>query len=83
MGSFSTPDNTAKPAHVLYSPRECLGVVKARVQGDPDRRLASTSYVERSNLAVRMLNSRYTRLTNSYSKRNEYHKAAIALTFLS
>jgi IS1 family transposase len=77
----STPGTTDKPAHVRYSPGECHGVIKTRVHGDPDENLMSTSYVERSNLSVRMLNRRFTRLTNSYSKRIEYHRAALALTF--
>ena len=37
--------------------------------------------MERWNLTLRMQNRRFTRLTNSYSKRIEYHRAAIALTF--
>jgi IS1 family transposase len=77
----STPGTTDKPAHVRYSPGVCKGVIKRRVHGDPDENLMSTSYVERSNLSVRMLNRRFTRLTNSYSKRIEYHRAALGLTF--
>lgn len=76
----STPSGD-NPAHVRYSPGTCAGVIKKRVHGDPDEALMSTSYVERSNLSVRMLNRRFTRLTNSYSKRLEYHRAALALTF--
>lgn len=77
----STPGNTDKPAHIRYSPGECTAVIKKRITGEPDRDLISTSYVERSNLAIRMLNRRFTRLTNSFSKRIEYHRASVALTF--
>jgi IS1 family transposase len=76
--STPTGDN---PAHVRYSPGVCKGVIKKTVAGEPDKDLISTSYVERSNLSVRMLNRRFTRLTNSYSKRIEYHRAALGLTF--
>jgi hypothetical protein len=39
----------------------------------------STSYVERSNLSVRMASRRFTRLTNGFSKKLENHAAAVSL----
>ena len=49
--------------------------------GTPDLRVASTSFVERQNLTVRMHSRRLTRLTNAYSKKPENLKAAVALHF--
>jgi hypothetical protein len=39
----------------------------------------STSYVERSNLSVRMASRRFTRLTNGFSKKLENHAATVSL----
>jgi hypothetical protein len=39
----------------------------------------STSYVERSNLSIRMASRRFTRLTNGFSKKLENHAAAVSL----
>ena len=62
-----------------YSPAKCIGCDKLREIGKPNPALISTSYVERSNLSVRMGIRRYTRLTNGYSKKIEMHVAATAL----
>lgn len=65
-----------------YSPAECLGVKKNAVTGNPDMAHVSTSYVERANLSIRMGNSRFTRLTNAFSKKIDNHLHALALFFL-
>jgi hypothetical protein len=65
-----------------YSPAECLGCRKQRIEGDPDVNHVSTSYAERNNLNVRMHSRRMTRLTNAFSKKVENHAHAMALHFL-
>jgi hypothetical protein len=49
------------------------------VSGDPNPKHASTSYVGRHNLTMRMGMRRFTRLTNGFSKKNEDHAAMVAI----
>ena len=65
-----------------YSPPVCTNIEKRRIEGNPDMRKANTSYVERSNLTMRMGNRRFTRLTNAFSKKIEKHAAMVNLFFL-
>lgn len=57
-------------AEKRYSPAECIGICKTRIEGDPDSAYISTPHVERSNLPMRMHMRRFTRLTNRPSPRS-------------
>jgi IS1 family transposase len=64
-----------------YSPAECIGARKEPVEGNPDPKHISRSYVERQNLNMRMGMRRFTRLTNGFSKKVENLAAAVSLHF--
>lgn len=70
----------AMPLARRYSPPRVTSSEKIKVAGSPNADLISTSYVERSNLTVRMTNRRFTRLTNAYSKKWRNHEASVGLT---
>ena len=65
-----------------YSTGDCIGTQRAVLQGSPDPKHISTSFVERQNLTMRMSMRRFTRLTNAFSKKIQNHEAAIALHFM-
>jgi IS1 family transposase len=65
-----------------YSPAKCNGTEKHVIQGRPDPKHISTSYVERQNLTMRMSMRRFTRLTNAFSKKIENLGHAVALHFM-
>lgn len=61
-----------------YSPARVVRIDRSIISGRRDRPV-STSYVERSNLTLRMQQRRFTRLTNGFSKKLHNHKAAVSL----
>jgi hypothetical protein len=65
-----------------FSPPVVLSEELRIIQGDPDPSNASTSYVERQNLTMRMGMRRFTRLTNGFSKKVENHAAMVALHYM-
>jgi IS1 family transposase len=62
-----------------YSPPVVVGVSTEVHCGTPAPEHISTSFVERSNLTMRMGSRRFTRLTNGFSKKLQNHKHAVAL----
>jgi IS1 family transposase len=70
---------SSESAKGRYSPAECIGCRKERIEGNPNMAHVSTSYSERANLTMRMHNRRFTRLTNAFSKKFENHAHMVAI----
>lgn len=71
-----------RPGEARYSPAVCLAANPHPVCGNPDMSHVSTSYVERSNLTMRMSMRRFTRLTNAFSKKIDNLKHSVAINFV-
>jgi IS1 family transposase len=65
-----------------YSPAKVISCRAVPITGKPETEHISTSYVERSNLTMRMSMRRFARLTNAFSKKVEHHIAALSLYFM-
>lgn len=75
--TYSVTHLAVKDAARRYSPAQVVAVEREVVSGIPAE--ISTSYVERSNLSIRMGIKRFARLSNGFSKRLENHCAAVSL----
>jgi hypothetical protein len=69
-------------AEKRYSPAQCIGIRKTRIEGNPDPNHVSTSYAERQNRTLRMSNRRFTRLTDAFSKKLSNHALSVALHYM-
>lgn len=65
-----------------YSPAKILSSTEV-IQGNPDPKHISTSYVEHLNWSVRTSCRRYTRLSNGFSRKLRNHEAAVALNYFA
>jgi IS1 family transposase len=74
--TYSVTNLAVKDAARRYSPAQVVAVAREVESGIPEH--ISTSYVERSNLTLRMSSKRFARLSNGFSKKLEPHCAAIS-----
>ena len=78
---YGTALPSTKGGRDWYRPVRVMGAIPTVMNGRPDRRHISTSFIERQNLTMRMSMRRLTRLTNAFSKKLDNLKAAVALHF--
>ncbi|MCJ2530734.1 MAG: hypothetical protein LN413_00230 [Candidatus Thermoplasmatota archaeon] len=68
-----------EPARDRYTPPWVLKAERNYLWGNPERKYATTSHVERINLSIRMEMKRFARLTLCFSKSVRHLQAAINL----
>jgi hypothetical protein len=78
--TYGTEDSKYSPER-KYSPSRITGSEKIWMQGRPEARYVSTSYVERLNASTRLHVKRLNRLTLAFSKKFENFEAAVSLHF--
>jgi IS1 family transposase len=76
---YGTSPESAKGRH---SPAECICATKQPIVSRPSDAHISTSYVERQNLTMRMAMRRFSRLTNTFSKKVDNHIHMLSLYFV-
>lgn len=64
-----------------YAPPRIDRITRSTIQGAPERKHISTSYVEKQNHTLRQHVRRMTRLTNAFSKKHENLRAAVGLHY--
>lgn len=73
---------SVRDKEATYSPAKVISCRAVPIIGRPDAEHISTSFVERSNLTMRMSMRRFARLTNAFSKKVENHISALSLYFM-
>src|SRR5215212_4642150 len=79
--TYGTDESTYSTPERKYSPSRIAASEKIWMQGRPEAKYVSTSYIERLNASTRLHVKRLNRLTLAFSKKFENFEAAVSLHF--
>jgi IS1 family transposase/lambda repressor-like predicted transcriptional regulator len=77
-----TYGNDPRPEEARYGPAQCIGAQIIPIIGQANPKHISTGYVDRQDLTMQMNMGRFTRLTNTFSKKADHLRWAVALHFM-